>query len=143
MKTARQQLAEKALPTLVSISPAHTVFQALQVMAEWNIGAVLVMEGDKLEGIFSERDYARRVALAGKSTAITPVAEVMTPCAFCVLPEIPVNECLALMVDKRIRYLPIQEGGKVLGLLSIEDLIQATMVEHQFAVEQLESYIYQ
>ncbi|SFN98724.1 CBS domain-containing protein [Formivibrio citricus] len=142
MKTARQQLAEKALPVTISVSPSHTVFQALQVMAEWNIGAVLVMNGNELAGIFSERDYARRVVLAGKSTATTPVSEVMSPCAFCVLPDIPVDECLALMVEKRIRYLPIQEGGKVQGLLSIEELVRATITEHQFALEQLESYIY-
>ena len=142
MKTARQKLAEKALPSTISVSPAHTVFQALQVMAEWNVGAVMVMNGAELAGIFSERDYARRGVLAGKSTATTPVAEIMSPCAFCVLPEIPVDECLALMVERRIRYMPIQEGGKVLGLLSMEDLVQATMAEHQFAVEQLESYIY-
>ncbi len=142
MKTARHQLAEKALSTLVCVSPTHTVFHALQVMAEWNVGAVLVMEGDALVGIFSERDYARRVMLAGRSTAITLVADVMTRCVLCVKPETRVSECLALMTEKRVRHLPVKEEGKVLGVLSIGDLVRARIAEQQFTIEQLESYIY-
>lgn len=142
MKTARQQLAEKVLSSTICVSPSHTIFQTLQVLAEWNIGAVLVMEGDELVGIFSERDYARRVVLTGRSTATTLVADVMTRCVLCVKPETRVSECLALMTEKRVRHLPVKEGGKVLGVLSIGDLVRARIAEQQFTIEQLESYIY-
>lgn len=142
MKTARQQLAEKAFSTTVCVAPSHTIFQTLQVMAEWNVGAVLVVEGECLVGIFSERDYARRVILSGKSSATTLVADVMTRCVLCVKPETRVSECLALMTEKHVRHLPVKEGGKVLGLLSIGDLVRATIAEQQFTIEQLESYIY-
>lgn len=143
MKTARQLLAEKNIHETVSIQPNHTVFQAIQTLAEWNIGAVLVTENNKLVGIFSERDYTRKVMLAGKSTATTLVADVMTRGVVCVKPETHAAECLALMTEKRIRHLPVKEEGKVLGVLSIGDLVRATIAEQQFTITQLESYIYQ
>lgn len=142
MKTARQQLMEKPISTAISVPPHVTVFQVLQVLAEWNIGAVLVMEGEMLLGVFSERDYARRVVLAGKSTATTPVAEVMTQPVLCVKADTLISDCLALMTEKRVRHLPVKDGGKVLGILSIGDLVRAGLDEKQFAIEQLESYIY-
>lgn len=143
MKTARQLLAEKNITQTVTISPDHTVFQAIQTLAEWNIGAVLVTENERLIGIFSERDYTRKVMLAGKSTATTPVADVMTRGVLCVKPETLVTECLALMTEKRIRHLPVKEAGTILGVLSIGDLVRATIEAQQFTIAQLESYIYQ
>lgn len=142
MKTARQLLEEKQLHHLVSIPSGSTVFQALQVFAEWNVGAALVMENDKLIGIFSERDYARRVVLQGRSTATTRVDDVMTTQVVCVRADTLTSECMALITERRIRHLPVKEEGKVLGVLSIGDLVRATLAEHRFTIEQLESYIY-
>ncbi len=143
MKTARLLLAEKNIHDTVSIQPDHTVFQAIQTLAEWNIGAVLVTENGKLVGIFSERDYTRKVMLAGKSTATTPVADVMTRGVVCVKPETLVTECLALMTEKRIRHLPVKENGEILGVLSIGDLVRSKIAEQQFTIAQLQSYLYQ
>ena len=143
MKTARQLLSDKQIPHPVSIPSGVTVFQALQVLAEWNVGAALVMENGQLIGIFSERDYARKVVLQGRSTATTKVNEVMTSHVVCVRADTLVSECLALITEKRIRHLPVKEEGKILGVLSIGDLVRATLEEKQFTIEQLESYIYQ
>ncbi|MBS1156404.1 MAG: histidine kinase [Proteobacteria bacterium] len=142
MKTARQLLGEKQIHHLVTIPSGATVFQALQIFAEWNVGAALVMDEDKLIGIFSERDYARKVALQGRSTATTRVNEVMTSQVVCVRAETYASECLALITEKRIRHLPVKEEGKVIGVLSIGDLVRATIAEQRFTIEQLESYIY-
>lgn len=143
MKTARQLLQEKQISQLISIPPDSTVLQALQTMSEWNLGAVLVMDGDKMLGIFSERDYARKVMLRGHSTATTPIKEVMTCSVMCVHPESTVSECLSLMTNKRIRHLPVVENRKVIGLLSIGDLVRAVVEHQQFTIQQLENYIYQ
>lgn len=143
MKTARQLLGEKQIHHLVTIPSSTTVIQALQVFAEWNIGAVLVMEDDKLLGIFSERDYARKVTLQGRSTATTRVHEVMTSSVVCVRADTHASECLALITEKRIRHLPVKEEGKVIGVLSIGDLVRDAIAEQRFTIEQLESYIYQ
>lgn len=142
MKTARQLLAEKPLQHPISIPSGATVFQALQVLAEWNVGAALVMNGDRLAGVFSERDYARRVVLLGRSTATTKVDEVMTAKVLCVRADTHVSECLALITEKRIRHLPVMEEGRMIGVLSIGDLVRATLEEKQFTIEQLENYIY-
>ncbi len=143
MKTARQLLTEKQIDRPISISPGVTVLQALHVMSEWNLGALLVIENDKLIGIFSERDYARKLVLQGRSTATTLVSDVMTRQVLCVRADTHVSECLALMTEKRIRHLPVKDEGKVLGVLSIGDLVRATLAEQRFTIEQLESYIYQ
>lgn len=143
MKTARQLLDEKQIHHPISIPVTSTVIQALHVFAEWNVGATLVMQDNKLVGIFSERDFARKLALQGRSTATTLVSEVMTTSVVCVRADTLVSECLALMTEKRIRHLPVKEEGEVLGVLSIGDLVRAMLAEQQFTIEQLESYIYQ
>ncbi len=141
MKAVRQLLQGKA-GTLCTIGPDALVFNALKLMAEKNVGVLLVVENDRLVGIVSERDYARKVILHGKSSHDTPVREIMTERPVCVQPANSVEECMALMTEKHIRYLPVIEQGKLLGVLSIGDLVKETIVEQQFMIEQLESYIH-
>ncbi|WP_028452828.1 CBS domain-containing protein [Chitinilyticum aquatile] len=142
MQTASQLLKQKALHSVLAVAPHATVFQALQVLADNNIGAVLVMDEGKLVGIFSERDYARKVVLVGKTSAVTPVAEIMTSRVLCVPPTATASECMAVMSEKRIRHLPVMDGDKVLGVLSIGDLVHAKIAEQEFTIQQLEQYIY-
>ena len=127
---------------LCTIDPGAPVFDALKLMAEKNIGALLVVEQGTLVGIVSERDYARKVILHGKSSHDTPVKEIMTERPICVQPGNTVEECLALMTDKRFRHLPVMENGKLLGVLSIGDLVKETISEQQLTIKQLESYIH-
>src|SRR5712692_9712414 len=124
-----------------SVSPATLVYSALKVMAEKNVGALLVLEGHELKGIFSERDYARKVILEGKSSRDIPVQEIMSPEVFTVLPEQSVEECMAQMTDKRIRHLPVMENGRVIGVISIGDAVKAIISEREFTIKQLENYI--
>lgn len=140
MKTVRDLLANKG-SQVWSVSPGSTVFEALQLMAEKEIGAVLVLEEGRLVGIFSERDYARQVALKGKTSRDTPVREVMTSRVVFVRPDQSIDDCMALMTDKRFRHLPVMEGEKLLGVLSIGDVVKAVISEKQFLIEQLENYI--
>lgn len=141
MKTARQLLQEKSRQGIFSVPPNSTVYQALQLMAEKDIGAVLVMEGDKLMGIFSERDYARKVVLQGKTSAGTPISDIMTKRVIFAKPSHTVDQCMAIMSEKRFRHLPVMEGDTVLGVLSITDLVREQIAEQQFMIEQLELYI--
>lgn len=143
MKTARQLLEEKKIHQVVTVPVTATVFQAIQTLAEWNIGAVPIVDGERLVGIFSERDYVRKVMLLGKSTATTPISDVMTRAVLCVRAETTASECMGLMSEKRIRHLPVFEEGKMLGVLSIGDLVRTVIAEQQYTIEQLESYIYQ
>ncbi len=124
-----------------SISPNATVREALQEMADKNIGAVLVMDEGRLAGIFSERDYARKVVLKGRRSDETRVAEVMTSQVVGVRPDDTVEECMALMTDKRIRHLPVVDSGEVTGIVSIGDVVKSIISEQQFLIEQLELYI--
>jgi CBS domain-containing protein len=141
MKTAAQLL--KLKPTgVVAITPEATVLDALKLLAEKNVGAVLVMDGPHLVGLFSERDYARKVALKGKSSTTTPVSEVMTREVLFVTPTHTNEECMALMTDKRIRHLPVVANDQVVGVLSIGDLVKDTISEQQLTISQLESYIH-
>jgi CBS domain-containing protein len=140
MKTIRQLLEGKS-GGLCTIGPDASVLDALKLMAEKNIGALLVVENDKLVGILSERDYARKVILQGKSSHDTPVKEIMTAGAVCVQPGNTVEECMALMTDRRVRHLPVIENDKLLGVLSIGDLVKETIAEQQLTIKQLESYI--
>ncbi|MEJ2793857.1 CBS domain-containing protein [Iodobacter sp. LRB] len=142
MKTARQLLAEKAIDNILSVTPQASVYQALQMLAEKNIGALLVMEENHLVGIFSERDYARKVILMGKTSAGTPVSEIMTRKLLCVPPTATIDECMAIMSEKRIRHLPVLDGDKVLGVLSIGDLVREIIEEQKFTIAQLEHYIH-
>ena len=142
MKTAGQLLQGKR--ELCTIGPEAPVLDALRRMAEKNIGALLVVEGRRLAGIVSERDYARKVILQGKSSHDTPVREIMTARAqlHCVRPASTVEECMALMTDKRVRHLPVMESDNLLGVLSIGDLVKETISEQQLTIKQLESYIH-
>ncbi|AZN36974.1 CBS domain-containing protein [Iodobacter ciconiae] len=142
MKTARQLLAEKAIDNILSVTPQASVYQALQVLAEKNIGALLVIEENHLVGIFSERDYARKVILMGKTSAGTSVSEIMTRKLLCVPPSATIDECMTIMSEKRIRHLPVLDGDKVLGVLSIGDLVREIIEEQKFTIAQLEQYIH-
>lgn len=124
-----------------SVRSDNTVYEALEVMAEKNIGAVLVMDGEKLVGIFSERDYARKVILEGKSSRETPVRDVMTERVFAVRPDQSVEGCMALMTEKRIRHLPVMRDDSVVGVISIGDVVKAVISQQANQIEHLENYI--
>ena len=140
MKRVDELLREKG-GDFWSVIPEATVFKALELMAEKNIGAVLVMEGEHLAGIFSERDYARKVVLAGKSSKDVPVRQIMTSKVVCVRPEQSIEECMALMSDKHIRHLPVIEGDRVVGVISVGDVVKSLISEQRFIISQLEHYI--
>jgi CBS domain-containing protein len=141
MKTARQLLANKATQGAVSIGPEATVYDALKLMAEKDIGALIVLDGQKLVGIFTERDYARKVALLGKSSKDIPMREIMTHRVLCVTPDQMIDECMAVMTEKRCRHLPVVEDKRVIGVLSIGDLVKELISEQRDTIAQLESYI--
>jgi CBS domain-containing protein len=140
MVTVRQILKNKGSQAW-STEPTATVYSALQLMAEKQIGALLVLAESKLVGIFSERDYARKVILHGKSSAETQVGEIMTPDVVTVRPEQTIADCMALMTEKRFRHLPVVEGDQILGVISIGDVVKAIISDQQFVIKQLESYI--
>ena len=140
MTTAHDILRFKG-ETVYSVRPDDTVLAALGVMAEHDIGAVLVLEGDDLLGILTERDYARKVALVGRASKDSPVRAIMTPNAVCVPPSRTVEECMGLMTERRCRHLPVVENGHVVGVVSIGDLVKATIDEQEFTINQLKSYI--
>ena len=141
MKTAGQLLLGKS-GGLCTIAPDARVFDALKLMAEKNIGSLVVVADGTLAGMVPERDYARKVVLYGKSSHDTPVKEIMTEKVVCVQPGNTVEECMALMTEKHVRHLPVIENGKLLGVLSIGDLVKETISEQQFMIKQLESYIH-
>lgn len=141
MKTVKQMLQGKT-SGVFTIGPDVPVIDALRQMAEREIGALPVVAGGKLVGILSERDYARKVILQGKSSRDTLVREIMTAKVVCVGPQRTVEECMALMTDKRTRHLPVIEHGELIGLLSIGDLVKAMISEQQFTIAQLELYIH-
>jgi len=140
MKLVKQILQAKGSGAL-SISPDTFVYDALKLMAEKNVGTLLVLEKGNLVGIISERDYARKVILKGKSSLETPVREIMTDRVLFVRPEQTVEECMALMTDKHIRHLPVLVGDQVVGIVSIGDLVKASIDEKDFLIQQLENYI--
>jgi CBS domain-containing protein len=124
-----------------SVSPAATVYQAIEIMESKNVGALLVVEQDRLVGIISERDYARKVVLKGKSSRQTPVQEILTGEVISVSPAQTVEECLRLMTDHRIRHLPVLEAGRIVGIVSIGDLVNWIISAQSSAIEQLQTYI--
>jgi CBS domain-containing protein len=124
-----------------SVSPDTTVYDALSLMADEGIGAVLVLHEDQPVGIFSERDYARKVILKGKSSRLTPVKEIMSTQIFYVSPEQTIAECMALMTEKHIRHLPVLKDGALEGIISIGDVVKALITDHEFTIDQLERYI--
>jgi len=140
MKTAKQLLDLKG-GSIFSVTSDSLVYDALVIMAEHKIGALLVVDGDKLAGIFSERDYAREVVLKGKTSKTTAISEVMTDKLITVSPDTLVDECMNLMSGKRIRHLPVMDNGKLLGVLSIGDLVKETIAYQEFLIKQMESYI--
>src|SRR3989454_5778505 len=141
MKTVTQLLRTKGQQVL-SVSPDMPVFEALGVMADKNVGALLVVEGERLVGVFSERDYARKVILKGKSSKDTPVQEIMSSHVLYVRPEQTIEDCMALMTDKRVRHLPVLEGEeRVVGVISIGDVVKDIISEQEFMIEQLQNYI--
>ena len=140
MHTAKDILSSKG-HDVWSVKPTDTVLEALGVMAEHDIGAVLVLDGDRLVGVLSERDYARKVVLAGRSSKDSQAKDVMTPHVICVAPNRSIDECMALMTNKRLRHLPVIDHKRVIGIVSIGDLVKATIDDQQFTITQLQSYI--
>jgi len=140
LKTVKQILDEKGYE-IWSVSPDDSVYDALKNMADKNIGALLVLEGDELVGIISERDYARKVMLKGKSSMDTPVRDIMTPRVLYIRTNQSIEECMALMTDKRIRHLPVFDQDNLVGVISIGDVVKAIISHQEFVIEQLENYI--
>jgi CBS domain-containing protein len=142
MATAAQLLKRKP-QVLYSIDPESPVLEAIQLMAEHGVGALLVLKHDKPVGVISERDYARKVILKGRSSSETPVWQIMSSPVLTVRPDQSVRECMQIMTDRRVRHLPVVQGEHVLGVLSIGDLVRAVLEEQQQTIEQLEQYIHQ
>jgi len=140
MQTVKHLLEHKAAQVL-SVSDADSVLNAIGIMAKFHVGALLVMQGDKLLGVMSERDYARKVILNGRSSQNTTVGEIMSSPVIAVSPEDTVHRCMEIMTEKRIRHLPVVSGGKVVGVLSIGDLVKAVIDEQREEIEQLQRYI--
>ncbi|OHB76173.1 MAG: histidine kinase [Planctomycetes bacterium RBG_16_59_8] len=136
-----RQILEKKGSDVHSVGPEMTVYDALKVMAQKNVGAVLVRSGGTLVGILSERDYARKVILLGKASKETPVGEIMTSKIVYARPDLTATEALALMTDKHIRHLPVMEQERLIGVVSIGDLVKAIISEQEFNIRQLENYI--
>jgi CBS domain-containing protein len=141
MKTVSQLLQDKG-GSVLSVTPESSVFTALKLMAEKNIGALLVMDGDVLRGIMSERDYARKVILLGKSSHELAVRDIMSERVVSVTPKQTVDDCMGLMTGRRIRHLPVLDSGRVVGVLSIGDLVKAVIEMQQQTIRELESYIH-
>jgi CBS domain-containing protein len=140
MTTVRSVLKSKG-NTIWSIEPDTLVFDALKVMADKNIGALLVIKEDRLIGIFSERDYARKVALKGESSHKITIKDIMTSEVIWVNPEQSIEECMELMTSKHIRHLPVLENKKLIGLISIGDVVKAIISQHEDTIKHLENYI--
>ncbi len=141
MSTVAQILKTKSSQAVHMIAPSASVFDAVKMMAEKNIGAVLVGEGGKVAGILTERDYARKIVLMSKSSKDTPVRDIMTAKVMFVRPEQTSEECMSIMTENRLRHLPVMEEGKLVGLVSIGDLVKDVISEQKFMIEQLEQYI--
>ena len=141
MSGIAQILRGKPSQVVHAIGPGDTVFEAVRKMAEHGIGALLVMEGDNVVGIVTERDYARKIVLAGRSSKDTAVSAIMTAKVLCVGPRQTTEECMAVMTENRVRHLPVLDNGKLIGLVSIGDLVKDIISEQQFIIEQLEHYI--
>ncbi len=140
MKNARELLEAKG-SEVWSVHPDAAVYDAIEMMADKEVGALMVLDGGALVGVISERDYARKVILRGRSSKDTAVKEIMTARVIYARPDQTVEECMALMTEKRIRHLPIVDGNELLGVVSIGDLVKTMLAEQQFVIEQLEQYI--
>ncbi len=140
MQTVQDLLRAKG-QNVYAIGPDATIYEALERMAEFDVGALVVVEGDRLAGIVSERDYARKVELKGRQSRETRVRDIMVSHVFTVNLRQDVNDCMTLMTEKRIRHLPVVEGGRLVGLISIGDVVKAIISEQEFVIAQLEGYI--
>ncbi len=140
MKTVRDILETKGR-SVWTVDPESSVFDALRLMGEKEVGALVVLEGARVAGIISERDYARKVILHGRASPTTLVKEIMTSHVAYTHLDQPIEECMAIMTDKRIRHLPVIENGKLIGIISIGDLVKAIIADQKFTIEQLERYI--
>jgi len=141
MISVKKLLDGKQMNRVLSLSPDAMVIDALDLMAKENIGAVMVVENEKLVGIFSERDYARKGIIMGRKAKTTPVTEVMTGNVYTVTPDMNMEDCMQLFSDKHIRHLPVMHGSKVIGMLSIGDIVNAIMMEQKEHIQFLEKYI--
>lgn len=142
MATVSQMLASKG-SAVYTIAPDASVFDALALMAEKDIGALVVVEGDRVTGIFSERDYARKIVLLGKTSRETPVRDIMTPEVICVTPHQSADKCMAIMTDKHIRHLPVLAAdGRLAGVISIGDVVKAIISDQRVMINHLEDYIH-
>lgn len=126
---------------MVSVPPSVTAFNALEVMRDMNVGGLLIVDQDTLVGIFTERDYARKVILKGKHSREIPVSELMTPNPITVTQDTSIEECMALMTNKHIRHLPVMEGDSIVGVISIGDVVRFVIEEQRYIIEHLEQYI--
>lgn len=141
MTTVAEILKSKPHTQVHTVVPSDTVLTALRLMADKGIGALLVVQGEQIAGIFTERDYARKVALQGRTSGDTPIGDVMTRAVRFVRPSQSSEHCMALMTENRLRHLPVVEDGRLVGLVSIGDLVKNIMSEQQFIIEQMEQYI--
>ncbi len=135
------ELLKQREGTLWHVRPDESVFSALQLLADYEVGALMVMSGGRLVGVFSERDYTRKVALAGRNSKETRVADIMTQQVYTVTPATGTRACMALMRDRKVRHLPVLDGGTVLGMISIRDIMDDIIADHEATIEQLEHYI--
>jgi CBS domain-containing protein len=140
--TTVRHLLDRKGRAIYSVKPDDPVLEAIRIMAERHVGALLVMKNGQLAGIVSERDYARKVILLGRSSADTPVSQIMSTPVLTVTPANSVQECMQLMTERRVRHLPVLESGQVIGMVSIGDLVKALIEDQQQTIEQLESYIH-
>lgn len=140
MTLVKQLLRSKGFE-VITVTPDTSVYEALQTMADKNIGALVVVDGDEVVGIISERDYARKVILQGKTSMKIPVQEIMTERVYIVNPENTIEQCMALMTEKRVRHLPVLENDKLVGIVSIGDAVKVIISNQEFMIEQLENYI--
>lgn len=140
MRTVRQLLGSKT-PEIFAVSPDASVLDAIKLMAEKGVGAVLAMQGSRLCGIVSERDYARKVVLQGRSSSNTPVRDIMTAKVVTVRPDDSVDHCMQVVTEHRIRHLPVAEGDAIIGVISIGDLVKAVIEDQKVELDQLQRYI--
>ena len=141
MKTVAELLKAKPARPIVRVTPEQSVLDAIKVLAAEDIGAAVVMTGDRLAGIFSERDYTRKIILRGRASDTTRVEEIMTPQVVVVSPRTKARDCMALMTEKGIRHLPVVDEGRVIGMVSIRDIVSDIIADQDFTIEQLEHYI--